>query len=151
MRRACSVALFIVAVATPLTASAQPRMEPPLEHWREELGLTDEQIVKIGDIQYASRVDEIGRRAELERAELELEREMRKAMPEESTALRLFDAAHKARGELERIHLRTRLRVRAILTPEQDRELHTLAGKAGTPRKDDMEGRPPRPSSRTRR
>lgn len=142
MRRACSAILCMAAAAMPLTAVAEPPPGPPLEEMREELGLSDEQIAKIGDIRYSARRDEITRRAELERVELELERELSKASPDESTALRLFDAAHTARGELERIHLRTRLRIRAILTPEQERELQKLA---------QTKPRPSRPMGRSRR
>jgi len=124
MERAVLTLVCIVALATLTPCGAQP--PGPLERWRSELELTEEQIMSIDEIQYASRVDEIARRAALERAELELDREMRKSAPDESKAMRLFDDVHKARGELERIHLRTRLKIRGILTQEQHQLLEDL-------------------------
>lgn len=130
----CVAALSLVnpCVARPILPAA------PLERWKDKLELTDEQVRALEGIHYESRVDEIARRAALERAELELEREMNKDLPDQSTALRLFDDVHKARGELEKAHLRATIRIRGVLTPHQRQRLEELMRTERPPR-------PPRP------
>ncbi|MCU0612842.1 MAG: Spy/CpxP family protein refolding chaperone [Candidatus Eisenbacteria bacterium] len=136
MERTVAAALCAVLFATITPCGAQPPV--PLERWAGELELTGDQLAAIDEIQYRSRQEEISRRAELERAELEMDREMRKDAPSESAALGLFDAVHEARGKLERIHLRTRLKVRGVLTPVQRQKLEDLMRREEKPH-------PPRP------
>ena len=148
MQDVAFAAICVVTLAALAPCGAQP--PGPLERWRSELELTEDQITRIDEVQYASRVDEIARRADLERAELELDREMRKPAADESAVLRLFDAVHEARGQLERLHLRTRLKIRGILTPEQHQRLEDLQRREDPPNRFELmkqgeEPFPPRP------
>jgi Spy/CpxP family protein refolding chaperone len=94
--------------------------------WQEELQLSDEQLDRINELHFETRLEEIEKRSLVERAELELAREMDATDPSEERVMDLFEDAHEARMELERIHLRNRLRMKSILSETQERALRRL-------------------------
>ncbi len=120
-------ALLLAAMAFAGPALARQHRGPEMfEMWREELELSDEQLIRIKELHFDTRVTEIEKRAIVELAELELTREMDQDAPDETKAMRLFDDVHEARGELEKVHLKNRLRMKGILTKEQQVTLGRL-------------------------
>lgn len=102
---------------------------------QEELRLSDEQLAEIKELHFAMRLDEIEKRASVETAELELARGMDAADPEEERIMQLFEDVYKARMDLERIHVRHRLRMKSILTETQELELKRLLHEQRAQRK----------------
>jgi Spy/CpxP family protein refolding chaperone len=113
--------------------------------WQEELRLLDEQLAEIKELRFEMRLDEIEKRALVETAELELAREMEATHPDEERVMHLFEDVHKARMELERIHVRNRLRMTSILTETQELALRRLLNEQRTEgRGAPLPRRPPR-------
>ncbi|HEY1256732.1 MAG TPA: Spy/CpxP family protein refolding chaperone, partial [Terracidiphilus sp.] len=85
----------------------------------EHLKLTDEQRKTFDNILLEHREKLIDLRANLEKAELELEPLMRDDSPNESKILAQIDKVAQARAELEKANARFLLAIRAKLTPDQ--------------------------------
>jgi Spy/CpxP family protein refolding chaperone len=119
------------------SSSAQPPREGPgiFQLWQDELQLSDEQLAGIKDLHFEMRLEEIKRRASVETAEVELAREMEASLPNEERVMHVFENLHKARLELECIHLQTRLRMKFILSETQEATLRALLAehRAGHP------------------
>jgi Spy/CpxP family protein refolding chaperone len=85
----------------------------------ERLKLTDEQRKAFDSIFLTHREKLIDLRANVEKAELEMEPLMRDDPPNEAKILAQIDKVAQARAELEKANARFLLAIRAKLTPEQ--------------------------------
>jgi Spy/CpxP family protein refolding chaperone len=85
----------------------------------ERLKLTDDQRKAFDGILQEHREKLIDLRANLEKAELQLEPLMRDDQPNEGKILAQIDKIAQARAELEKANARFLLAIRAKLTPEQ--------------------------------
>jgi Spy/CpxP family protein refolding chaperone len=94
--------------------------------WQHELQLSDEQLAEIDELHFETRLEMVKKRASVETAELEFAREMDAYQPNEARVMELFETLHKARMELERLHVRNRLRMKSILSDTQQHQLKRL-------------------------
>ena len=85
----------------------------------ERLKLTDDQRKAFDGILLEHRKKLIDLRANVEKAELEMEPLMREDQPNEARILAQIDKVAQARAELEKANARFLLAIRAKLTPEQ--------------------------------
>jgi periplasmic protein CpxP/Spy len=85
----------------------------------EKLKLTDDQRKAMDAILLQHREKLIDLRANLEKAELEMEPMMRSDQPNESALMAQIDKVAQARAELEKANARFLFALRAKLTPEQ--------------------------------
>jgi Spy/CpxP family protein refolding chaperone len=85
----------------------------------EKLKLTEDQRKAMDTILQQHREKLIDLRANLEKAELEMEPMMRSDQPNESALMGQIDKVAQARAELEKANARFLFALRAKLTPEQ--------------------------------
>lgn len=106
----------------------------------ERLELTPEQREQLGKLREAGRAEGMALRKELLRLRHELEGEMLKDAPDGKAVEQFAVRIGEAQGKLQAHHLRHRLAMRALLTPEQRDRLLTLGERHG-PRGDHFGGR----------
>lgn len=97
----------------------------------ERLKLTDEQRKTFDEILLKHRETLIDLRANVERAELEMEPLIGSDTPNEARILAQIEKVAQARAELEKANARYLLALRAKLTPEQWKEVQALRAEHG--------------------
>jgi len=132
------VVVMILGLALPAAAQMGPggpprqgpRHQPP-PFWRDAetaqaLGLSEEQINSLEDLAYTFRGQEITLRAQLETAQLELERAMQDSAANEQTVLKAARKVADLQGQLFVLGAEHQLKVRKVLTADQWKKLETL-------------------------
>jgi Spy/CpxP family protein refolding chaperone len=97
----------------------------------ERLKLTDEQRKGFDGILLQHRETLIDLRANVEKAELEMEPLMRDDQPNEARILAQIDKVAQARAELEKANARYLLALRSKLTPEQWKQVQAYRANRG--------------------
>lgn len=97
----------------------------------DELGLTDEQMDSMRDVQYNFRKAQIGLRAELKTARLELRHLMMEEEPNQGEISKLVDRIASTQKELLQQNMDRKLAMKGILTPEQFKEFMKMRGERG--------------------
>lgn len=97
----------------------------------EKLKLTDDQRKAMDGILQDHRVTLIDLRANLEKAEVEMEPLMSADQPNESAILAQIDKIAQARAELEKGNARFLLAIRSKLTPEQWKQVQAFGEDRG--------------------
>jgi len=97
-----------------------------MEHNAERLGLSDETIAKIRDISDASRKGREGLEKDLDARSDELRKLLDQDAPDRSAVMAKADAIGALKTKLRKSQLEAMLDVRALLTPEQRKELTKL-------------------------
>lgn len=95
---------------------------PPRGHTEdkaEELGLTDQQMKDLRELQYNFRKTGIGLRADLKEARLELRHQMMQESPDKKEIARLVDQVAEAHKKVLKHEVDRKLATKEILTPEQ--------------------------------
>jgi Spy/CpxP family protein refolding chaperone len=110
-----------VAYAQP-PGSAPPDME-------DELGLTEEQIENIKEIQYNFKKIEIGLRADLKTSRLELRHLMMQEKPSKQEITRLVDKIAETQKALLRHNVDKKLAMKEILTQAQFEKFMKMKGE----------------------
>ena len=100
----------------------------------ERLKLTDEQRKAFDGILLAHREKLIDLRANLEKAELEMESLIDTDQPDEAKILSQIDKVAQARAELEKANARFLLAIRYKLTPEQWKQIQAFRANHGQER-----------------
>jgi Spy/CpxP family protein refolding chaperone len=100
----------------------------------ERLKLTDEQRKAFDGIMQEHREKLIDLRANVEKAEVEMEPLVGADQPNESRILAQIDKVAQARAELEKANARFLLAIRSKLTPEQWKEVQTFRANHGMER-----------------
>lgn len=95
------------------------------------LKLTDEQRKAMDGILFEHREKLIDMRANVQKAELEMEPLMRDDQPNEGRILAQIDKVAQARAELEKANARFLLALRAKLTPEQWKQVQEFRANGG--------------------
>ena len=96
--------------------------DPPRGHMGEkadELGLTDQQMKDLKELQYNFRKTGIGLRADLKEARLELRHQMMQESPDKKEIARLVDQVAQAHKQVLKHEVDRKLAAKEILTPEQ--------------------------------
>lgn len=97
----------------------------------ERLKLTDEQRKEFDNILLQHREKLIDLRANVEKAELQMEPLVRADQPDEAKILAQIDQVAQARAELEKANARYLLALRSKLTPEQWKEVQEFRENRG--------------------
>lgn len=97
----------------------------------DELGLTDEQINSIRDIQYNSRKTEIELRADLKISRLELRHQMAQDKPDQKEISNLIDKIGETQKKLLKQEVDRKLAMKGILSPEQLEKFIRKRGSGG--------------------
>ena len=97
----------------------------------ERLKLTDEQRKEFDNILLQHREKLIDLRANVEKAELQMEPLVRADQPDEAKILAQIDQVAQARAELEKANARYLLALRGKLTPEQWKEVQEFRENHG--------------------
>jgi Spy/CpxP family protein refolding chaperone len=106
----------------------------------ERLKLTDEQRKAFDGILLEHRKTLIDLRANVEKAELEMEPLMSADQPNEGKILAQIDKVAQARAELEKANARFLLAIRNKLTPEQWKQIQAFRASRGEERGWDRRG-----------
>lgn len=93
---------------------------------REVLGLTDDQVIKIKDIFSEGGKARIQARAEIRVARLEMRQLMRNDNVDRAAVDRKIKEISSLREKLMRNRIETRLKIRAVLTPEQRKKARAM-------------------------
>ena len=96
-----------------------PQRGVPFEHLIEELGLDDETLAQADAIIDASRTEEQSLRRKLREADRSMRALLEQEEPDEDAVMTQVGSIGGLRTALRKEQLRTMLRVRALLTPEQ--------------------------------
>lgn len=108
----------------------------------DELGLTDQQIEKIKDLQFAHQNTMIDMKAELKKAELILHQEMAADNPDKAKALSAAKNVNAIKGKIQEAAISHRFEMHDILTAEQLDKLNDLRqDRPGQRDNDDRPGR----------
>ena len=107
----------------------------------ERLKLTDEQRKEFDNILLQHREKLIDLRANVEKAELEMEPLVRADQPDEAKILAQIDKVAQARAELEKANARYLLALRSKLTPEQWKQVQDFRQNRGMRDRDDRAGK----------
>jgi len=102
----------------------------------ERLKLTDDQRKAMDDIFQKHREKLIDLRANLEKAEVEMEPLVKADQPNESAVMSQIDKVAQARAELEKANARFLFALRAKLTPEQWKQVQEFRQNRGEMRHD---------------
>ena len=102
----------------------------------EKLKLTDDQRKAMDDIFQKHREKLIDLRANLEKAEVEMEPLVKADQPNESAVMSQIDKVAQARAELEKANARFLFALRAKLTPEQWKQVQDFRQNRGEMRRD---------------
>ncbi len=103
----------------------------------ERLKLTDEQRKEFDNILLQHREKLIDLRANVEKAELQMEPLVRADQPDEAKILAQIDQVAQARAELEKANARYLLALRSKLTPEQWKEVQEFRENRGMQGRED--------------
>lgn len=108
--------------------------QPPRSGFAEkadELGLTDEQIENIREIQYNFKKTEIGLRADLKTSRLELRHLMMQENPNQKEISKLVDRVAEAQKKVLKHNVDRKIALKEILTQEQFEKFMKKRGKRG--------------------
>jgi Spy/CpxP family protein refolding chaperone len=129
----------LIALALLLSAPVQAQMPRGLFPWWEgrfvrDADLTGDQRRQIREILREHRATLIDQRAAVQKAEAEVEDLFNEEQVDQKRALEAIDRLIAARSEMTRTYARMSLKLRAVLTPEQWRELQRRRGDPARPR-----------------
>ena len=144
-RKALLLALPILGVLVlvfSLAYAEHPR--PGRMEMADELGLTEEQIDNMREIQYNFNKARIGLRAELKTSRLELRHLMMEENPNQGQIGKLVDQIADTQKELLKQRIDRKLAMKEILTAEQFKEFMKLRGERGERKMGKGEGSRPR-------
>jgi hypothetical protein len=109
---------------------------PPPPFWRDaqlvrELGLTDDQIKSLDDLDYAFRKQQIALRTELEAAKLDLERADDDQASNDQAVLKAAQRVADLQGKMFMQHVEQKAKVRKTLSAEQNKIFKSLTPPPG--------------------
>lgn len=117
-----AILIGVLALVISFAYAQHPR--PPLSKMTQKLDLTDEQTDNIKDIQYNFKKSQIGLRADLKTARLELRHAMMQEKPDSKEIANLVDQIAETQKRLLKNNVDRKLALKGILTPEQFEKFH---------------------------
>lgn len=152
-RRLISVGFMLALAASELTAN-QGRPQRFFwwrsEHVKQELGLNADQVARVEKIHQSTIAELRQEFDELDRLDAKLTR-LIESDADEALITRQIDRVETARANLNKTRSLMLYRMRQVLTPDQQRRLKTLQGRAEQQRGSSSEPRRPGVSSGTPR
>ncbi|HSN89915.1 MAG TPA: hypothetical protein VLS93_01695 [Anaeromyxobacteraceae bacterium] len=139
MTRPALLALAVLAVARP--ALAQEGAIPP--QVAERLGIPPEKVRQVQEMAFAANEQLIGLEADVRRAQLALDREIRSTAPDEGKIGPLVDAVSRAEAALRKNRILLVLRIRRLVGDEAWQKLEAWRAEQVPPRPPGPPGRRP--------
>jgi Spy/CpxP family protein refolding chaperone len=135
MRKSIPWLLFCLFTALPIDAAlAQGVLKdmPGGKWWTNksvinQLNLSPDQRSKIEDVWMQSRRNLIDQQAEMGKRQLDLEEIVGKDQIDEKAALKALESLQEARANLEQSTMLMRIRIKNLLTPDQQQKLQAVA------------------------
>ncbi len=127
MKRLIRALVPAVLVAAP-AAAQEGGIPPPVA---ARLGIPVDKVKKVQDLAFEANDKLIGLEADLRRAQLALEREMRGEAPNEANVEKLIDAVGKAEVAVRKNRIGLMIRVRKALGNELWQKLEALRAEEG--------------------
>jgi Spy/CpxP family protein refolding chaperone len=135
MRKSIFWLLFCLFTALPIDAAlAQGVLKdmPGGKWWTNKsvinrLNLSLDQRSKIEDVWMQSRRNLIDQQAEVEKRQLDLEETVGKDQIDEKAALKALERFQEAKANLEQNTMLMRIRIKNLLTPDQQQKLQAVA------------------------
>ena len=100
-----------------------------LERAADRLGLDDATLKSVKDQAYAAQKEMITLKADLQRARLDLRRMLDGEQPDRSQVMSQVDTVSKLQTALHKKRLGLMLDIRAMLTPDQVKQLKSMRGE----------------------
>jgi Spy/CpxP family protein refolding chaperone len=124
-------AVFLLGVGIISFAWAQLPPNVAFKWWNspriiKELGLTPQQVHKIETIWNENRKNLIGLRAEHDKLQVDMDELVSRPAADEAALRSMVDQLFRAKAEVEKATLIMRLRIRDVLTPEQQERSRAL-------------------------
>jgi Spy/CpxP family protein refolding chaperone len=121
----------------PGTPPAAPYGVPTgfIERHAERLGLSDETVKQIRDVVEKSRTENERIRKQVDEAQRELRTLLAQDLPDEKAVMAQADNITRLVGEQRKNQLRSAIKVRTMLTPQQRAELDKLRKEQPPPRR----------------
>jgi Spy/CpxP family protein refolding chaperone len=125
------IGILIVCMGACQLVLAQLPPNVPIKWWYnarmiKELELTQQQVQKIDGIWIENRKVLIGLRAEHDKVQVDLEDLIARPAVDEAALRSKVDQLYKAKADVEKATLLMRLKIRDILTPEQQEKSRSL-------------------------
>ncbi len=131
-----ALVLFLVTtlIVTPKAFPQRPMRphRPPvfnIEMLADELELTEDQVSQINELRFAAEKNAIATRSKIELAELELKKMMQDEQPDENKIKNKIEEIGKLKTELRWTQVQNHLKIKSLLTPEQQEKLKDLKKK----------------------
>jgi Spy/CpxP family protein refolding chaperone len=125
--------LLVLSCCATLVAVARAQMPPniPVKWWNtprviKELNLNPQQVQRIERIWVENRKNLIDLRAEHDKLQLDLEELVGKPAVEEAALRATVDQLYRAKADIEKATLMMRIKIRDVLTPEQQEKSRAL-------------------------
>jgi hypothetical protein len=80
-----------------------------------ELGVSDDQIKTLKELEYKMGIERVDLKAGVEKAELSLRQQMQSDAPDQEAVLQLVDQLNTARGAMFKSHIVMQLKVREVV------------------------------------
>lgn len=122
-------------------------MHAPGDTLKERLGISDSVLGKIESLRDKSQYDAIAMRADLERLQLKLRKQLARDLPDLDTVLKLVRREHALLGKLAEERIKSEIRLLALLDKGQRAKLREHCRKMPYPA---PQGRPRGPAGHAR-
>jgi Spy/CpxP family protein refolding chaperone len=96
------------------------------DHFKSELGLTDQQANQLRQIVVNTEKSSIKTRADIAVREIELRELLRSDNPDRETVLKKVQELSNLRGEVMKQHVEALLAAKSVLTPEQQKKIRSF-------------------------
>ena len=96
------------------------------DHFKSQLGLTDQQTSQLRQIVVDAEESSIKTRADLAVREIELRELLRSDNPDRGAALKKVQELSNLRGEMMKEHVEALLAAKSVLTPEQQKKIRSF-------------------------
>jgi Spy/CpxP family protein refolding chaperone len=134
MRKLLFAVLLALGMGWTQARAQQELKEPPGKWWKNrqiitQLNLTRPQQDRIEDLWTQNRRILIDKKAELDKCTLDLSEILSLEVAEETAALKAYERVQAARAEVEREVFLMRIRIKNLLSQQQQRRLEEVANR----------------------
>ena len=134
MKKLLIAALLVLGMGWPQARAQQELKEPPGKWWKNrqiisQLNLSRPQQDRIEDLWTQNRRILIDKKAELDKRALDLSEILSREVAEEAAALRAYEGVQAAKTEVEREVFLMRIRIKNLLSQQQQRRLEEVANR----------------------